>query len=249
MCSAIIFIHYPLSSFIATSIHRHSATQWVRGRGRTENPRTETKAQFVPSLAKFHFGQLIVFLWCVGFNCLSLNIRLNWWVLVWGEPFALFWVKNLNIVNSLFSIENHAVSVIQKMWVLTAQFAHASPWFMSWPHNSLSCPPGHKAWLFCNLILVGIPAVLPCSWAAECGSMPAHLPELLWSDYAFSAFLTLAAYEIQRSLKSAYLSFIALNRDRVETISVHGILVSCVSAFKGVRKSLHTEYLTIFKKC
>ena len=103
-----------------------------------------------------------------------------------------------------------------KCWFWLHGFAQASPRFLSWPHNSLSCPPGHKAWLFCNLILVGIPAVLPCSWAAECGSLPAHLPELLWSDYAFSAFLTLAAcIEVQRSLKSAHLSFTALHRNRI----------------------------------
>lgn len=85
-----------------SDMHKHSVTQWVRGRGSTENPRTGTKAQFGLSLAKFHFGQLTVFLWCRGFNCLSLNIRLNWWELVQGEPFALSWIKKLNIINSLF---------------------------------------------------------------------------------------------------------------------------------------------------
>lgn len=84
---------------LLSDIHRHSATQWVRSGGRTENPRTGTKAQFGLSLATFHFEQLTVFLWCVGFNCLSLNIRLNWWVLVWGEPFAL---SELKIWTSLF---------------------------------------------------------------------------------------------------------------------------------------------------
>ena len=104
----------------------------------------------------------------------------------------------------------------KKYWFWLHGFAQASPWFMSWPRKSLSCPPGHKAWLFCNSILVGIPAVLPCSWAADCGSLPAHLPEPLWSDYAFSAFLTLAAcIEVQRSLKSAHLSFTALKRNRI----------------------------------
>lgn len=142
-------------------IPRHSATQWVRSEGRTENPRTGTRAQFGLSLAKFHFQQLIVFLWCVGFNCLSLNIRLNWWVLVWRESFALSELK-LNIINSLFSIENHAVSVVQKMWFfdclvlprLVLDLCH-DPTIASravWPQS-----------LFCNLILVGIPAELPCS--------------------------------------------------------------------------------------
>lgn len=132
----------------------------------------------------------------------------------------------------------------KKCYFWPHSFAQASLWFMSWPQHRLSCPPGHKAWLFCNLILVGIPAVLPCSWAAECGSKPAHLPEL-WSDYACSAFLTLAASpEVQRSFKSAHLSFTALSRDRIETTWVlmesqpHVCLL-----LKRVRKSLHTEYL------
>lgn len=54
-------IHLVIPSLLCDT-HRHPATQWVRGGGRTENPRTGTKAQFGLSLARFHFGQLIVFL-------------------------------------------------------------------------------------------------------------------------------------------------------------------------------------------
>lgn len=116
------FIIHSVVPSLLSDAHRHSATQWVRGGGRTENPRTRDQGPVWSCLGLIPFGQLIVFLWCVGFNCLSLNIRLYWWVLMWGEPFALFWVKNLNIINSLFSIESPAVSVVQKMWFLTAQF-------------------------------------------------------------------------------------------------------------------------------
>lgn len=64
---------------------------------------------------------------------------------MWGEPFALSRVKKLNIINSLFSTENHAVSVYsppKRCYFQLPSFAHASPRFMSWPHSSLSCPAG-----------------------------------------------------------------------------------------------------------
>lgn len=45
------FIIHSVVPSLLSDAHRHSATQWVRGRGRTENPRTGTKAQFGLALA------------------------------------------------------------------------------------------------------------------------------------------------------------------------------------------------------
>ena len=68
---------------------------------------------------------VIVFLQCVRFNCWSLSIRLNWWELVWGEPFAFSWIKKknqLSIINNLFCLANHTGNAVYKVLVLTARF-------------------------------------------------------------------------------------------------------------------------------
>lgn len=197
-------ISHSVVVLILSDTQRHSATQWVGGRGRNENPRTGTKARFGLSLATFHFGQPIVFLWCVEFNCLSPNTRLERVGVCAGRAICPFLnEKTWASFHSLFSTENHAVRVVQKCYFWLPSVAQAWPWFISWPHSSLSCPPGHRAWLFCNLIFTGTPAPGPLQ-AAECGSRPAHSPQLLASHSAFSALLTLAAYKVQRSLKSAH---------------------------------------------
>ena len=128
-----------------------------------------------------------------------------------------------------------------KCWFWLHGFAQASPRFLSWPHNSLSCPPGHKAWLFCNLILVGIPAVLPCSWAAECAMIRlcllsiSHIGCLHWSSEKLEVSPLEFYSPSQKQNRSYY--------------SAHGILASHVPTVQRVRKSLHTDYpLTIDKK-
>lgn len=103
LCNNFHSLSPQLFQLLIPDIHRHSATQWVRGRGKNWEPQDRDQGPVFLFLATYHFGQLIVFLRCIELNCLSLNIRLNWWELVQGKPFALSWIKILSTVKTLFS--------------------------------------------------------------------------------------------------------------------------------------------------
>lgn len=91
-CFAVIFPRYPLHRCFGSPWHMETSG-CTAGRRKREDwqPQDRDQAQFGLSLATFHLGQPIVLLWCVECNCFSLNIRLDCWELVQGEPFGLSW--------------------------------------------------------------------------------------------------------------------------------------------------------------